>query len=332
MGQDALRVVHVGTGGRGRWPLDLVPNDPRFESVALVDVNEDFLALARQKTGIPESACFSDLREAIATVEADLAIICTPTVTHAPFARIAFEAGVHVLTEKGMTLDWELARSLVREADEAGVTLCVSQNYRFFPVEQTMKTLFGTERYGDPAFLDMIHHRHRPNPRTLNYKNAMMWDMSCHHFDNLVFWFGPAASVIARTFSAPWSRYAPHDANVTASIVFENGVHCTYSLTHVAQNNRHLTWIHTTTGTLRCHDVPGIEFRPVNSQEAESVEVLDVPRAEQSVLDAVYAYITEGTEPGISGRNNLQTLAIIEACARSHERKAAVEIRELFAD
>ncbi len=331
MSERVLRVIHVGTGGRGQWPLDVVASDPSYESAALVDINEDFLAAAREKTGLRQNECFGDLAEAVKAVEADLIIACTPTVTHAPFARVAFEAGLSVLVEKGMTLDWGVARDLVAEAEQAGVKFCVSQNYRYFPVEQTMKSILGTEKYGHPSFLDLIHHRHRPNPRTLNYKNAMIWDMSCHHFDNLVYWFGPAKSVIARTFGAPWSLYAPHDANVSAVITFESGVNCTYSMSHVGQNNRHLTWIHTTTGALRSHDVSGIEFRPTNSGEVESVEILSVPRAEQAILTDLHAYITDGVEPGISGRNNLQTLALCEAACQSHEREAAVEIAELFA-
>ncbi len=38
MAARVLRVVHVGTGGRGRWPLDVVSADPAYESAAPVDV------------------------------------------------------------------------------------------------------------------------------------------------------------------------------------------------------------------------------------------------------------------------------------------------------
>jgi hypothetical protein len=331
MAESVLRVIHVGTGGRGIWPVQLVTKDPKFTSAALVDVNPNYLARAREITGLGETLCFSGISEAVQHVEADLAIICTPTVTHIPYARVAFEAGMHALTEKGMTLDWELAKTAVREAEDAGLCFCVSQNYRYFPVEQTMKSLFGKDPYGDPAFLDLIHHRHRPEPRTLNYKNAMIWDMSCHHFDNFVYWFGPAARVTARTFGAPWSKYAPHDANVSAVIEFENGVVATYCLTHVAQNDYHRTFIHATGGTLRCHDVGGIEYRPVNSNEAQSVPLLPTIQSEQAVLNDLYRYITEGIEPGISGRNNLQTLALCEAAGRASDERRTVEIAELFA-
>jgi predicted dehydrogenase len=325
-----LRVIHVGTGGRGWWPIQLVTADPHYQSVALVDINPGFLAKARSHTGLSEDACFSELQQAVKSVEADVAIICTPTVTHAPFAKVAFGAGINALVEKGMTLDWDLARALVKEAEEANVKFCVSQNYRYFAVESTIKEILGMEEYGAPAFMDLIHHRYRPEPRTLNYPNAMIWDMSCHHFDNLVFWFGPAKTVLAQTFSAPWSKYAPHNANVSAILTFESGVVCTYSLTHVAQNDRYLTFIHTTKGTLRCHEVSGIEFCPTNSKEAKSVPLKAVPQSEQGVLNDLYRYITEGVEPGISGRNNLQTLALCEATCRSAARKSAIEIEELF--
>ncbi len=119
---------------------------------------------------------------ALNTVEADAVIICTPTVTHAPFARLAFAKGKHVLVEKGMTMDWDEAKALVREADEAGVKFCVAQNYRYFANMATIKQLLDhpdNPHYpGKIEIVDFIHHRYRPEPRTLNYPYAMVWDMS----------------------------------------------------------------------------------------------------------------------------------------------------------
>lgn len=330
MSEKPLRVIHVGTGGRGRWPLDVVAADARFESVALVDINPNHLAAARQKTGLPESVCFGDTAQAAQAVEADLVVGCAPTVMHAPIARAAFEAGLHALVEKGMTLEWSLARRLVQEAEQAGSRFCVSQNYRYNRVEQTIKSMLGTEAYGDAEFMDVTHHRYRPEPRTLNYQNAMMWDMSCHHFDNLNFFLGRPKTAIGQTYGASWSKYAPHDANISAVITYESGAVCAYTMTHVAQNSFYRAFFHTTTGTIRAYDVGGVEFRPINSGAAESVPLVQTGRSEQGVMDDFYRYIAEGVEPGISGRNNLDTLAVIEACARSHERRAMVDIAELF--
>ena len=99
-----LRTIHVGVGGRGTWPVEIVGADPKFQAVALVDINHDFLATAQARLKLPDQALFGDLPAALAAVDADAVVICTPTVTHAPFARMAIERGKHVLVEKGMTM------------------------------------------------------------------------------------------------------------------------------------------------------------------------------------------------------------------------------------
>lgn len=95
-----IRTIHVGVGRRGRWPLEVLTADSRFQPAALVDVSPELLAEAQALTGLDETVSFSQLEEALATVPADAVIICTPTKFHAPLARQAFQAGKHVLVEK----------------------------------------------------------------------------------------------------------------------------------------------------------------------------------------------------------------------------------------
>jgi predicted dehydrogenase len=331
MSQTPLRAIHVGTGGRGTWPIDVVTADPNWESVALVDVNETFLERAREKTGLGKSACFSSLADAAKAVEADAALICTPTETHAPFLRAAFEAGLHAVVEKGMTTDLPLAKALVKEAEAAGVKFCVAQNYRYQSLQQTLKTILDEGEHGAPEFLDLIHHRYRPEPRTLNYPNAMIWDMSCHHFDNLIFWFGLPQTVVSKTFNTSWSKYA-HDAGVYAIFQYENGMVCNYGLTHCAQNDSYYLLMHTDKGTLRTYDVKGVEFRPTGGGERETLDLLSLPRSEQLVLNALRDYIQNDVEPGISGRANLRTLAMCQATCDAAETGQPIDIAQLLSD
>ena len=329
MRDEPLRSIHVGTGGRGVWPIDVVVADPNWEPVALVDVNETFLQNAREKTGLEKSACFSSLEEATKAVEADAALICTPTETHAPFARVGFEAGLHVLVEKGMTTDLALAKQLVKEGEESGVRFCVAQNYRYQPLQQTIKGILDEGTCGTPAIVDLIHHRYRPNPRTLNYLNAMIWDMSCHHFDNLNFWFGPVKTVTARTFNPPWSQY-PYDSGVYAILEYQNGMVCNYGLTHCAQNSSYHLRMQVDEGTLRAYDVEGIELQPTAGGEPKTIEPLSLPRSEQLVINALSEYIRDEVEPGISGRNNLQTLALCQATCDAASTGATVKMADLL--
>lgn len=329
-----IRTIHVGTGGRGIWPLEVLGGDPRFQSVALVDIVDENLRQARARTGLAESACFHDLSEALARIEADALVVCTPTRTHAALCRAGFATGKHVLVEKGMTFDWSEAHDLVREAEAAGRCFCVSQNYRYNRETRTLQRALGSGLYGSPRLIDLINHRHRPEPRTLDYPGAMVWDMACHHFDNLVALFGPVARATAATYNAPWSPYA-HDAGVSAVLEFQSGPVCTYVLTHQATVPDYRFILQSEKGALRTNGggwewLPRGEIRQfAPAGRPEPVEAAPPLRSEQGVIDDWYRYIHDGVEPGISGRSNLETLAVCELVLQAARQRRAVERAEL---
>jgi predicted dehydrogenase len=332
-----LRTIHVGVGARGVWPVEIMGADPKFQPVALVDIRRDFLAAAQARLKLPDAALFGDLQTALAAVEADAVVICTPTVTHAAFARLAFANGKHVLVEKGMTMDWAEANALVREADQAGVRFCVAQNYRYFANMATIKQLLDTPDHphhpGAVQIADFIHHRYRPEPRTLNYPYAMVWDMSCHHVDLLAYWLGPASRVNAQSYNSSWSHYT-HDANIAAIVEYAGGVVCHYVLTHSATISDWRIILQGERGALRTGDVPGVQFYPrpsgqLGASQPLACDELGLPASEQGVADDFYRYIAEGVEPGISGRTNLQTLAVCEMLVRSAREWRPVDRAEL---
>lgn len=232
-----LRVALVGVGGRGRWAVQSIAADPRLEAVALVDVDIAALAAARADLDLSGSAVFSDLRMALKESDAEIAIICTPMKTHGHFCRIAFECGVHVLLEKGMTFSWEEAKELVLLADKADVRFCVAQNYRYrkemLAISKILANPEHPENPGQLSLIDCVQHRYRPDPHTSNYPFAMVWDMSCHHMDLLLPWAGSLSRVSARTYKAPWSRYG-YEPNISAFLEFEGGAMANYVLTHDA--------------------------------------------------------------------------------------------------
>jgi predicted dehydrogenase len=334
---NSTNAVLVGVGGRGRWAVSVLSADPKWEIAALVDPNVDFLREAQASTGLPDSALFDNLGSALATVDADAVIACTPTRTHAPLGRLAFAARKHYLVEKGMTLDWGEANALVAAADAAGVKFCVAQNYRYHPVESAISALLtdsANPHYpGRIEIADLMHHRYRPNPRTLDYPFAMVWDMSCHHVDLLNAWLGAAKRVTAISSNPTWSKYE-FDADIAAIIEYESGAICHYLLTHVATVSDYRLILQGERGALRAFDHPGLRFyptpeQPLGSSEPVQCDVPDQPPSEQGVADAFYNYIVNGIEPGISGRNNLKTLAVCEMLVRSARERRAVEAREL---
>lgn len=330
-----IRVVHVGVGGRGRWPLEVLGADPRFRSVALVDVVPEHLAHAREATGLPESACFTSVERALDSVAADALVICTPTATHATFCRAGFARGKHVLVEKGMTLDWQQANTLVAEAAAAGVCFCVSQNYRYTTEVLTLQHLLAGGEYGTPHIVDLLNHRYRPEPRTLSYPFAMLWDMSCHHFDTLVCLFGPVQRVTAVSHNAPWSAYE-YDAGISAVLEFKSGAFCTYLLTHQATVSDYRFLVQSERGGLTWHDghwhfLPKPDRQLGRNPPAISLDNVSAPRSEQGVVNEWHRYIVEGIEPGISGRHNLETLAVCEMAVRAATSRTPISRADLAA-
>ena len=74
---------------------------------------------------------FGSYEEAAADPRVQAMYICTPHHLHWEQAVMAARAGKHVLVEKPIALTLEEANDIVAEAQRAGVTLMVAENYRY---------------------------------------------------------------------------------------------------------------------------------------------------------------------------------------------------------
>lgn len=330
-----LNVLHVGVTNRGVWPLEKCNESTGFRSAALCDVSEEALAAAREKTGLPESACYTDLDRALDEADYDCAILCVPTVLHVPMCTKVIERGKPVLCEKGMAPDWASAQQLAATVRHHDAVACIAQNYRYNPTEQTVRAALTDPSHpahpGEVHTLGYTQHRVRPNVRTLNYPFASVWDMSCHHFDTMMHWFGPLADLTGFAWRAAWSAYE-HPNNTSAQITFRNGTKCHYLHTHDAARASLDIELHGERGALVYRD-DKLTFneRPLEQFGTRPVVGVDAVEAhgESDLLRDFHRYITEGVEPGISVRNNLETMAACEMFVRSVTQSRTVERREL---
>jgi predicted dehydrogenase len=318
-----LRVLHVGVGNRGLWPLELCTPRTGFVPAALCDVNPVALEAAREKTGLGAEVCFERYEHALETVDVDCVIICAPTVFHVPYVTRAIERGLPVLTEKGMSPDWEGARAVVSLARRKDAKVCVAQNYRYNAMERTIG--LALQDAAHPAHPGKVHlvcytqQRVRPLPRTLTYPFASIWDMSCHHFDNLLYWFGPIERMSAFAWGASWSAYE-HDNNTAGHLVFENQIRGHYIHTHDAARAGLEIQIHGERGALWLQG-GRLTFsqRPLEQFGERPLEPVGLVEAfgEADLLRDFHAYVTRGVEPGVSARFNLETMAACEMMVRS---------------
>lgn len=336
--QHKQRVILVGVGARGMWAVIQTHENEGFEPVAMVDLRRDYLEAAARVNGLSESFWFTSVDEAMERVDADCMMICTPTVTHADIVSKAFHHGLHVLVEKAMANNLEEAECMVETASRTGLAFCVAQNYRFFSVYQEIKRILDNECHpchpGKVEMVDLIHHRYRPEPRTQVFPGAMVWDMSCHHFDLLDFLFASSLKEIsARSYNPSWSHY-PYPANLLATLEYECGVVCQYALSHDAAVTDIRLLLQGPCGALSVDSAWNLWFwrlpeRQFSRREPELVvyDKQDVSwPGVREVVDAFYRQMVHGEEAEISGRNNLRVIHACHWLLRAIESETKIRI------
>ena len=97
---------------------------------------------------------FGSYEELIHSGEADIIYIATINSEHYRYARLALEAGRHVLCEKPFTLDAAQARELFALAREKGLFLMEMQKCVFLPVIQRLKGLIRAGEFGRIVMAD----------------------------------------------------------------------------------------------------------------------------------------------------------------------------------
>lgn len=321
-----IRLIHVGVGGRGKWPVSRAAERDDYESAALVDIHPGNMAEARDVSGLPESVCFTRLADALETVEADAVVVVTPPYQHATQCMEAVKAGKHVLVEKPFALSlWE-ANAVVREAASRGVCVAVCQNARFSARAATMQRLISEGAYGAPAFGLITRFNFRPAVKHSGLdQHSVLWEHGIHEFDTMRAVFGGPEQVWGHSFNQPWSPYAG-GAGIHAWIAFENGVTCGFCGSFMAHKDSSSLRIDLEEGTLEAHG-RDLVFRKAGSREDTTVPLDDVAAPEDALLDGFREYIRNAEEPCFSGRENLKTVGLIEAVGVASDRKTVIDFK-----
>ena len=133
----------LADAGRERLRLTAVcdPHIQRAEHVA--EVAERLLG-TRPRTYSQVAAMLE------AEAELDALDIVTDPASHHVVARLALEAGKHVLIEKPLGVTVRAGRSIVEAAREAGKTLAVAENFRRDPLNRLAKAVLEAGAIGDP--------------------------------------------------------------------------------------------------------------------------------------------------------------------------------------
>jgi predicted dehydrogenase len=331
-----MRLLVVGMGGCGRaWVTNALPQVPRVELAGCVDTDPRALERATRDCGVPAEVCFTELDPALDATRPDAVLVATTLPGHVPVARRSLETGRHVLVEKPFAPTVAEGQELVDQAAAEGLTLMVSQNYRFFPAAQAAAEQVLRGELGELHEVD-IDFRHFsalgtdgvPKGHHL-LEQPLLEDMSIHHFDLLRMVIGAEPlQVWCRAWNPDWSWFAGPPVGL-ATIVFENGVEVSYRgswlshgpLTPWAGEWRmtfaegEVTW--TSRSLLDDDSADRVEIRSRGGEATPVRLVKGRPVDRAGSLIEFEDAIVRGHEPESSGRENLRSLALMHAAIGS---------------
>lgn len=345
----AIRIVQVGMGGWGRsWSKHIVPRVAAVEAVAWVDPAPAALTLAQTEGDIPANRCFATLEEALHAVEADAVLITAALPGHVPAALAALAAGKHVLVEKPFAPSVAEATRVVVEAEQRQRILMVSQNYRFFPAVQAVKSLVREGSLGEAGVVTIDFRRDKsatPNGKDAYHRSRhpLLMDMAIHHFDLMRYVLGQEPlSVTCHAWNPIWSPF-DDPAAALATITFDGGAVVSYRGSWVSRgpatpwagewrmecSGGEITW--TSRGDSSSKHLGEVADRVEVRRTGEAARSLTLPTLPAvdrlGSLTAFAGAISSERQPDSTGRDNLGTLALmsaaIDAATQQREQRIA---------
>lgn len=142
------RIGIIGVGNMGTFHLGYFHTLEHAVLGAICDTDPEKLAKAKAKHDVP---AFATHQELIASGTCDAIIIATPHYDHPQIAIDAFEAGLHVMCEKPVTVSVNAARKLnaIYEEKYKHLKFGIMFNQRTLPVYRKLKELIADGELGE---------------------------------------------------------------------------------------------------------------------------------------------------------------------------------------
>jgi predicted dehydrogenase len=258
-----------------------------------------------------------------------------------------------ILAQKPLAMDSTEARKLVEETRAAGKMLSVNQNMRFDQSMRVLKQILDRGELGDPV-IGTIEMRAIPHwqPFLQAYDRLTILNMSIHHLDVLRFLFGDPVDVYTAVRPDPRTAFAHRDGIVASTLRFPSGV-LAVSLEDVwsgpreegFQSDIYIKWRVEGTdgvaqGTIGWPDYPNgspstLRYASRRTTGGQWVEptwsTMWFPHAFKGVMAQLQDALEAGTEPELTGADNVKTMALVDACYRSVAEGRAVRLAEFGA-
>ncbi len=247
------RVILIGAGDRGIiYASHALKHPDKLKIVAVAEPVRERREAAARAHGIPGDSCFSSWEDLLKKdIPADGCIIATQDTMHVEPAVMALTKGCHVLLEKPMALTEKECQTIVRAADQSGMTLNVCHVLRYTDFFKAVKEVIDSGELGEVhtiyhaenvSYYHMAHSYVRGNWRRSDEASPMILAKSCHDMD-LIGWFAGSDPVRVSSFghlSHFTSRNAPEGAPKRCTDGCPAAGECLYEAVSTYLRGRHL--------------------------------------------------------------------------------------------
>ena len=178
-----MKFALVGLGNIARRWMEILKQAPDVDVAALIDPlvgtphASSWLAAYRHIPQMQTLDLLSDL-------QVHAMIITAGSLVHAELVQRGVELGLHVLVEKPFATRISDAEALVGLARDKGRILMVSQNYRFFPGSQALRSIVKNDELGAVrAVIGQFWYEWPGRSYQHQMMHPMGLEMAVHHFD-----------------------------------------------------------------------------------------------------------------------------------------------------
>jgi predicted dehydrogenase len=321
-----------------------------FRPVAIASRTPDRARQVAERHDIPR--VYADYEELLDDPAVEIVDIAVPPDVQIDVIRAIVRRSKRpraVLAQKPLGVDYRQACEVVDLCESAGVVLAVNQNMRYDQSVRAMKSLLVRGDLGTPvlATIDM-----RAIPHWMPWQARQGWltlrIMSIHHLDTFRYWFGDPVRVFASVRPDPRTTFAHEDGICLYILEYADGLRVmscddVWAGPSDAGRDIGIRWRIEGTeglarGTIGWPEYPnaapstldwtsrsgGAEWKSPRWPEVWFPDAFAGPMAE------LLCALEDGRVPDLNGRDNLRTMALVEACYRSAREHRVVELAEIL--
>jgi predicted dehydrogenase len=301
--------------------------------------------------GIPTT--YPHYRDMLANPEIQVLDIGVPPQHQPDIIRDIVQHARHIrgiLAQKPLAMSYTEALEIVRLCESAGITLAVNQNMRHDHSVRACKNLLDRGLLGE-AVLGTIDMRAIPHwmPWSRDLHSLSTFVMSIHHLDCFRYWFGNPTRVMASTRRDPRTTF-PHTDGINLYILeYQNECRAsswddvwTGPVREGSQGDIGIRWRVEGTaglarGTIGWPSYPAPTPSTLDFTTCQRGDYWFQPRwnkvwfpdAFRGTMGELLMALKYHREPPISGRENLGTLALVEAVFQAAKEHRVIELAEV---